>query len=128
MQLDQAEDALLCRGIQAGPGLRGEEVSVVTLPRQEQAIFVEDPGFAPGHAGAEVVAGRTEDGNQAASHVLATVVAHAFDHGEGTGVANGEALACASGGKERAAGRAVKGDVAEDRVEFRLQSRAPLAA
>ncbi len=41
----------------------------------------------------EVSTGRTQDDDTAAGHVLAPVVADAFDDGRGPGVANAEALA-----------------------------------
>src|SRR5690606_34348823 len=45
----------------------------------EGALRVVDERHATGHAGAEVAPGRPEDHHAAAGHVLAAVVAHAFD-------------------------------------------------
>ncbi|MEZ5073990.1 MAG: hypothetical protein R2691_04050 [Solirubrobacterales bacterium] len=46
----------------------------------------------PAHSGREAAAGRTEDDDAAAGHVLAAVLADPLDDGEGAGVADREAL------------------------------------
>ena len=76
----------------------------------------EHEGHAAGHAGAEVAAGRAEDDDPAAGHVLAAVVADALDHGDGPGVAHAEALAHHAPDEDLAAGGAVEDDVAGDDV------------
>jgi hypothetical protein len=73
-------------------------------------------GEAAGHAGAEIETERAEDDGDAAGHVLATVLANAFDHGESAAVANGKALPSASGDEKLAGGRAVKDSVAGENV------------
>jgi hypothetical protein len=55
-----------------------------------------------------------EDHDPAAGHVLAAVVADAFDHGEGAGVAHAEPLAHHAAQEDLAAGGAVADDVAGD--------------
>ena len=56
-------------------------------------VQVEHVGRAAGHAGGEVAADRPEDDDGAAGHVLAAVVADAFDDGGRAGVAHREPLA-----------------------------------
>ena len=77
---------------------------------------VPDIGHAAAHAGGEVVADRAEQDGDTTGHVLAAIVAAALDHGRGTGVADGEALAGATGGEELASGGAVEAGVADDGV------------
>ena len=55
-----------------------------------------------------------EHHDPAAGHVLAAVVADAFDDGDGAGVAHGEALADHAADERLPAGGAVQDDVAGD--------------
>ena len=82
----------------------------------EIAVRVIDIGDAAAHAGGEVAPGAADDGHDAAGHILAAVVAHAFHDGAGAAVADGEALAGASADEYVAAGGAVQGHVADDDV------------
>ena len=66
--------------------------------------------------GTEVAAGRTEDHDPTAGHVLAPVVADALAHRGGAGVADAEPLAHPAPQEDLAAGRAVGDDVAGDHV------------
>src|SRR5262249_51529418 len=54
---------------------------------------VEDVRDAAAHAGGEVPPGRAEDDDAPARHVLATVIADAFDDGKGAAVPDGKAFA-----------------------------------
>ena len=58
--------------------------------------------------------GRAEHDDPAAGHVLAAVVADAFDHRDGAGVAHGEALADDAADERLAAGGPVEDHVAGD--------------
>ena len=49
---------------------------------RKAAVLVEHVCDAAAHPGGEVPTGRAEDDDAAARHVLAAVVADAFDHGE----------------------------------------------
>ena len=89
--------------------------SGVDAPREGIAL-VQHVGYAAGHARGEVVAHGAEDGRASAGHVLAAVVAHALGHGRRAGIAHAEALARRAGYVGRAAGRAVEGHVANERV------------
>ena len=104
-----------------------EEDGLAVDPPGKLALGVVDEGDAVRHARAEVVAGRSEHRDHAAGHVLAAMVADALDDGRGAAVADPEALASATGGKEVAAGGAIENGVAGDdlrRVE-RRRSRRP---
>ena len=91
---------------------------------QESLVRVPDVGDAAGHAGREVAAGRAEDHGPAAGHVLAAVVADAFDHRPGAAVADAEPLGRPAAEERLAAGRAVQRDVADDDVLLRHEARA----
>src|SRR6185437_5117411 len=68
-------------------------------------------GGASAHAGGEVAAGRPEHYDESVGHVLAAVVAHAFNNRSGAGIANREALAADAVEEGFATGRAVERDV-----------------
>ena len=85
----------------------------------EVAGDVPDVGDAARHAGGEVAAGRAQDDGAAAGHVLAAVVADAFDHGPGAAVADTEPFGRPAAEEGLAAGRAVQHDVADQDVVFR---------
>lgn len=80
----------------------------------EGAFGVKDVGESAGHACGEVAPGWSEDEDDAARHVFTAVVADAFDDGDGSAVAYGEAFACAACGIACAAGGSVKDGVADD--------------
>ncbi len=102
-------------------GALEDDVLVGAAP--ELLLLVDDEGEAVGHAGAEVAAGRTEHDDGAAGHVLAAVIADAFDDRRGAAVADREALAGLAGHEERAAGRAVEDRVAGDHLRRRERGR-----
>src|SRR5581483_4613604 len=58
----------------------------------------------------------TQHEHSSAGHVLAAMIADAFDDRSCAGVTNREALARASGSQQAAGGRAVKSDVAEQNM------------
>ena len=67
-----------------------------------QDIFhftAQDVGEAAGHAGAEIETDGPENRGDAPGHVFASVLAHAFDDGDGAAVADSESLADLSGDK-----------------------------
>ena len=80
----------------------------------EVAVLVEHVGDAARHAGREVAARRAEHDDDAAGHVLAAVVAGAFDDRDGAGVAHGEALAGDAAEIALAGDGAVQHRVADD--------------
>ena len=87
----------------------------------EPAVRVEHVRHAAAHAGGEVAAGPAEDHHAAAGHVLAAVVAHAFDDHGRAAVAHAETLARHAADVAFAAGRAVERHVADDDVLLRLE-------
>ena len=62
--------------------------------------------------------------HRAAGHVLAAVIADAFDHGHGAAVADGEPLAGQAVDEHLAGGRAVEQRVADDDVFLGIEGRA----
>ena len=101
---------------------------VAAFPTEELTVFVVDPGETACHAGAKVDPGAAENNGEATGHVFAGVIAYAFHDGECSGVAHCETLACATCGKQRAAGSSVEGDIAEKSVGFALQRDATSSA
>ena len=77
-------------------------------------VQIEHEGVAAGHAGGEVAAGRAEDDDPAAGHVLTPVVADALDHRADAGVAHAEPLPHLPPQEDLARGGAVTDDVARD--------------
>ena len=59
----------------------------------EVALLVEHVGDAARHAGRKIAPGLADHHHDAAGHVFAAMVAGALDHGDGAGIAHGEALA-----------------------------------
>ena len=90
----------------------------VALPR-ERIVLVQDVRDAAAHARREVAPGRTEDDHATAGHVLAAVVADAFDHRMGAAVANAEPLGGDPPEKALAGGGAVEHDVADQDLLLR---------
>src|SRR5919202_4320238 len=78
----------------------------------ELVLGVPHVGPPAGHARAEVAAGPAEHDDQPAGHVLAAMVAYAFDDGGRPTVANREALARLACGPEPAARGAIEDGVA----------------
>src|SRR5579883_263325 len=95
---------------------------------EEFVFLIEDPRHTARHACSEVDAGIAENSDNAAGHVLATVVANALDNSYRAGVANSKALACASRSEQSAPGSTVEGHVAEDHMPLALTRSATLSA
>ena len=83
------------------------------------AALVENVGHATRHAGGEVAAGLADDDDATAGHVLAAVIADAFDDGVRARVADAEALAGDAADVGLAGCGAVEGDVTCDHVLLR---------
>ncbi len=60
----------------------------------ERIVRIIDVSNAARHAGRKVASGFAQDNDHAARHVLATMIADAFDHCDRAGIAHGKALAC----------------------------------
>ncbi len=85
------------------------------------AVLIEHVGHAAAHPGGEVASGLAEHDDQSARHVLAAVIADAFDDRVRAAVAHREALAGHAAEERLAAGRAVERDVADDDVLLGLE-------
>ena len=82
------------------------------------SVAIVDVGDAARHSGGEIPAGGTEDEGHSAGHVLAGVVADAFDHGRGARVAHAEAFGGDAAHQRRARRGSVETGVAGDDVLF----------
>src|SRR6185436_15112620 len=76
-----------------GRGNRLELDLVLIAETREPSLRVPDIGNAARHAGREIAPGIADHDDDAAGHVLATMVAGAFDDRDGTGIAHRKALA-----------------------------------
>src|SRR5690606_15226175 len=90
----------------AGDALQIDQLVIHAV--EEGVVKVQPVGEAAGDARAEVVPGLARHANETAGHVFAAVVARAFHHGIGTGVAPRETLTRGTGGEQLAAGGAVQ--------------------
>ncbi len=91
---------------------------------REVRLLVEHECDAAAHPRREVSSGPADDEHGAAGHVLAAVVADAFDHRDRSGVAHGESLTRDTADERLAAGGAVQRDVADDDVVLARRRRA----
>src|SRR6185503_11613939 len=96
----------------AGVALRGEVL-----------LRIPDIRDAARHARREVAARRAENHRAAARHVLAAVIADAFDDGLGAAIAHAESLGRAAAEERAPARGAVQRDVADQHVLFGLERR-----
>ena len=86
----------------------------------EVPVLVQHIGDAARHSGGEVAPGLADYDDDAASHVLAPMIAYALDHRDGTGVAHAEALAGDAAEVAFAGDCAVKHGVADNNGFFGL--------
>src|SRR5208282_4647411 len=91
--------------------------------RWERAVFVKHVRHTAAHAGREVTAGLAQNHDQAARHVLASMVADALDDRVRAAVTHRESLAGYAAEERFAAGRAVERDVADNDVVLGLEGR-----
>jgi hypothetical protein len=82
----------------------------------EGFVFVVNECETTAHSSAEIGAGLAKRNHQAASHVLASMVAQAFHHGNCPAIAYAEAFACATCCEKVTAGSAVQASIAYDDV------------
>src|SRR5207249_3509558 len=116
--LDQRADG---REVPLVEGVELDHALVAAL--LERAVVVEHVGDAAAHAGGEIAARAAEDHDQPPGHVLAAVVADAFDHRGDAAVAHAEPFAGLAAEEDLAARRAVERDVAHDDVLLRREGR-----
>src|SRR5690606_19047945 len=101
---------------------RPEPYRAEIAARLEIAARIPDVRDAARHAGREVAAGGAEDHRAPARHVLAAVVADAFDDRARAAVTHAEALGRAAAEERASAGRAVQRDVADQHVLLGLEA------
>src|ERR1700761_4149691 len=102
VQHNQVADARLGFGIERAVTFSNQVVGMETGFTEEAIVLVKDPRQTTGHASAKVDARVAKDSDQPASHVLAAVVANAFNHSNSPGVAHGKAFPRSSGSIESA--------------------------
>src|SRR5271165_4387268 len=98
------------------------DLAVVAKARRA-ALRVPDIGDAARHAGGEIAAGITDHDDDPAGHIFAAMVAGAFDDGDGTRIAHGEAFAGYALEIRFTGDCAVEHGVADDDVLGRLAPR-----
>ena len=111
-----AERARVCGCMRSNLGELFERDELPVATRGEAAALGEDVGDAAAHAGGEVAAGLAQHHDGAAGHVLAAVIADAFDDRKRAAIANGKTLAGTAGNKKPARGSAVKNGVSGEHV------------
>ena len=89
---EQLADQLLVSFFACAKNFDANEVEMEFLFLHEFASRIPDEREAASHAGAEIRSGRSKHDHRASGHVLAGVIAHAFDNCCCSGVANGEAF------------------------------------
>src|SRR5208282_3661050 len=91
--------------------------------RRERAVFVKHVRHTAAHAGREVTAGLAQNHDQAARHVLASMVADSLDDRVRAAVTHRESLAGYAAEERFTAGGAVERDVADNDVVLGLEGR-----
>ena len=86
----------------------------------ETAVLVEDIGDAARHAGGEIAPRLAQHHDHAAGHIFAAMIAGAFHHGDGAGIAHRETLARHAVEIGFAGDGAVQHGVADDDVLGRI--------
>src|SRR3974390_2600068 len=89
----------------------------------EVAVLVKHIGDAAGHAGGEVPPRRADHHHDAARHIFAAMVARAFYHRGGAGIAHGKALAANAPEVALTGDRAIEHGIADDDRGFRHDAR-----
>ena len=87
----------------------------------EAAVFIENIGDAPRHAGGEVAAGGPDDDDETAGHIFAAVIARALHHRDGAGIAHREAFPGNAAEISLAGNGAVQHGIARDDGVFRRE-------
>ncbi|MNC31744.1 hypothetical protein D3C75_800750 [compost metagenome] len=90
----------------------------------EIAVLIEHISETTGHTCTEVHACFADDADNTASHVFTTVIANAFNHGNGSGVTHGETLTRAASSIKFAAGCTVQTGVTDDGRFMATEGRA----
>src|SRR6185312_13842242 len=108
VRLDQRPQFLLRLGIDGAEAFRGDELRMVSAGvGHKRAVVVVDPRQPSRHARAEVRPNPAQDRHDAASHILAPVVANPFHNGNRAGVTHRKPLPGPAGRKQMPGGSAV---------------------
>ncbi len=102
-------------------GFEIDRIQIAALFREVSAL-VEDVGDAAAHACGKISSAGSEDQHKSIRHVLAAMIAHAFDDGGRSGVADRKTFSSHAVEEGFAAGRAVESDIADDNVFLRQRS------
>ena len=102
-------------------GLQIDGIEITPLLGKVSAL-VEDISGTAAHSSSEISAAGAEHQNDAVGHVLAAVVADTLNDRGRSGVADSKAFAGNSVEERFAAGRAVKGNVADEDIFFRSEA------
>ncbi len=122
MLAKQIEEPVLVERLEQS---HGHHVRVA--PGRERLGLVQHVGHAVRHPRGEVTPHRPEHDHDARRHVLATVGAGAFDHGDRSGVTHGESVSRTPGGEKPPGGRPVQRRVAQQHVLIRAAGGCRLA-
>src|SRR5262245_8354226 len=114
MFFDKRLQTCLRISIHGSKRFRGNEIRVEVFAGDKCSIDIVDPREPSGHAGTKVHTGLAEHCNEAARHVLAAMIAHAFNDSSCAGVSYSETLACPARSKEFARRGSVQRDVSKD--------------
>ena len=76
-------------------------------PQVKIAVLIQYLGNASGHSRGKILAGRSKDDGNTASHIFTAMISHAFDHCRSAGIPDAEAFSGDAADKSLAAGRAV---------------------
>src|SRR5579864_2402364 len=89
----------------------------------EIAALVENISDTAAHARSKISSASAQHHDETVGHVLAAVIAHAFDHGSRARVPHRKTLACHAIEKCFAAGGAIERNVANQNIFFRREMR-----
>src|SRR6185437_5837673 len=94
----------------------------ITAAGAEVTLVVIDIGDAAAHAGSKVASCGAKDHNESLGHVLASVIAHAFNNSRSAGVADCESLAGDAVEEDLARRCAIEDDIANEDRFFRQKA------
>ena len=89
------------------------------------SFFVDDVCNTAAHPGGKISSRAAEDHDPTSGHVLAAVIAHAFNHSDRAAISHREPLAGDTSDKRFTGRRAIERDVADDDVIFGAEAGLP---
>ena len=94
----------------------------------DKSQVIENKSHATAHACGKVLAGGTQHDNDTAGHVLAAMVAHAFDNGTCPGIAHSKTLPCPAVNINLSGGSAIERNVADDDIFRWVEGSIPVGS